>query len=323
MNYGIPYQGSKSKIAENICRVFPRAENFYDLFGGGFSITHCMLLKRGQDYKQFHFNEIRKGIIELIQDAIKGRYSYQNYNPEWVSREDFLRKKESDALTKMLWSFGNNGLAYLFGKEIEDYKRSMHMAVVFNSFDSLAKQLFGFEKFADGYSIKQRRLHLRNRIEHYRKTIIPDFLKRYIGSEQLQQLQQLEQIQQLQQLHQLQQLEQLERLQQLEQLEQLELYNVDYQQIKIKENSVVYCDIPYFNTSEYDKNTSFNRNEFYRWAKSLNHPLYISEYRIDMPFLTQIYACNKRTLMSPKGATELKIERVYCNDLGLQAMRRR
>ena len=40
--YGLPYQGSKTKIVEHIAKYFPNADHFYDLFGGGFSVTHYM-----------------------------------------------------------------------------------------------------------------------------------------------------------------------------------------------------------------------------------------------------------------------------------------
>ena len=35
MNYGMPYKGSKSKIAEWLIEQLPKAKHFYDLFGGG------------------------------------------------------------------------------------------------------------------------------------------------------------------------------------------------------------------------------------------------------------------------------------------------
>jgi site-specific DNA-adenine methylase len=78
-NYGAPYMGSKSDICEDIIRIIPTADHFYDLFGGGFAITHAMLLKRGSQFKEFHFNEIRPGMTRLIQDAIAGKYSYDNF----------------------------------------------------------------------------------------------------------------------------------------------------------------------------------------------------------------------------------------------------
>lgn len=35
MKYGMPYKGSKNKIAEWIIDQLPKAKHFYDLFGGG------------------------------------------------------------------------------------------------------------------------------------------------------------------------------------------------------------------------------------------------------------------------------------------------
>ena len=35
MTYGMPYKGSKSRIAEEIISRMPRAKHFYDVFGGG------------------------------------------------------------------------------------------------------------------------------------------------------------------------------------------------------------------------------------------------------------------------------------------------
>ena len=149
--WGIPYQGSKSTICKDICSLFPTAENFYDLFGGGFSITHFMLVRRKNDYKNFYFNEIRQGICELVQDAINGKYSYENFKPEWISREKFFAEKESNPYIKICWSFGNNGNAYLFGKDIEQYKKSLHNAVVFNEFDDIVKEKLGIEKFKESF----------------------------------------------------------------------------------------------------------------------------------------------------------------------------
>lgn len=35
MTYGMPYMGSKSRIAEAIISRLPPAKHFYDVFGGG------------------------------------------------------------------------------------------------------------------------------------------------------------------------------------------------------------------------------------------------------------------------------------------------
>lgn len=42
--YGIPYTGSKSKIADEIISVLPSGDRFVDLFGGGAAMSECALL---------------------------------------------------------------------------------------------------------------------------------------------------------------------------------------------------------------------------------------------------------------------------------------
>ena len=308
--YGLPYLGSKSKLAEYICGAFPKAKHFYDLFGGGFAITQCMLERRGKDYEYFHFNELRKGMTDLIKDCIGGKYSYKNFKPEWVSREDFFANKEIDLYKKIVWSFGNNGDDYIFGKDCEDIKRSAHNAVVFNIFDDTMREFFGFDKFKEGYDITTRRLFIKRRIEHLKGN--------RLDLEQLERLQQLQQLERLQQFERLQQLEQLERLQQLEQLERLHFYNGDYRLVKIEEDSVIYCDIPYESTADYGN--SFSHKEFYKWADSIKQPLFISEYNISHPGFKLIFKKDVRSTLAG-GAGCKKVEKLYCNDIAYKILR--
>jgi site-specific DNA-adenine methylase len=303
MNYGIPYMGSKSKICEDICRLFPRADNFYDLFGGGFSITHFMLKHRSKDYKQFHFNEIRNGMSDLVKDAIDGKYNYENYKPEWISREEFAKRIDTDLFVKIIWSFGNNGKGYLFGKDIEQQKKSLHMAIVFNEFDQYAKDIFGMEKFKEGFSVTDKRLLLKNRL-------------RYLSKDRCD-------LEQLEQLERLQRLEQLEQLQRLQRLHQLAFYSGSYSEVPIKENSVIYCDIPYQGTSGYDKNSSFNHAEFFNWANAQTNPVFISEYNVSDSRFKLIANFKKRSLLSPnKDTTLIKTEKVYVNKAGYEKLMR-
>lgn len=298
-NFGIPYMGSKAKICDKVCLLFPRADNFYDLFGGGFSITHFMLERRSSHYKQFHFNELRPGVPDLIKKAINGDFNYKVYNPPWVSREEFFAKKEIDPMIKIIWSFGNNGRSYLFGKDIEQQKKSLHQAIVFNEFDETAKEIFGIDGFKEGYGINQKRLYLRSRQKFLNKDI-----------EQLEQLQQHEQ------------LERLEQLQRLEQLEQLHFYNTSYENVPVRENSVIYCDIPYGGTAEYDKSsTSFDRRKFFDWADDQENPVFISEYNVEDSRFKCIANFEKRSMLSAtKDNTLIKTEKVYVNKVGYKIL---
>ena len=73
-------------------------------------------------------------------------------------------------------------------------------------------------------------------------------------------------------------LEQLERLEQLQQLQQLELLSVDYQNLRIPDGAIVYCDPPYIRTATYRE--SIDHDEFYKWVRNLakRHRVYISSY---------------------------------------------
>ena len=302
--YGIPYMGSKSKICKDIAFYFPNAKNFYDLFGGGFAVTHYMMTQESDRYETFHFNEIKSGVVDLIKRAIAGEFNYEVFKPAWITREDFFAS--DDAYVKVCWSFGNNQKDYMFGKNIEAYKKSMHQAVVFDEFDDLAEMTLGFKNWPkEVTTIKQKRLYLRQKIEHYRVTKIPEDLHKFLSKKQMEQLQQLKQLQQL---------EQLEQLQQLQQLEQLQITALDYRNVKILKDSVVYCDIPYFKKTDYQNN--FNHQEFFDWAATRDFPVYVSEYNIDDSRFKLVFEIEKRSTLSASGFGGEKIERLYWNQVG-------
>ena len=114
--YGIPYQGSKSSIADSIITFLPKGERFVDLFGGGFAMSECAM--RSGKYKRFLYNELNPLLPELIKKAINGDYNYDKFKPKFVSREEFNEKKDKDGYIKYIWSFSNGGKNYLFSKEL-------------------------------------------------------------------------------------------------------------------------------------------------------------------------------------------------------------
>ena len=57
------------------------------------------------------------------------------------------------------------------------------------------------------------------------------------------------------------------------------MFTKSYDEVPIKENSIVYCDIPYENTAEY-VNDGFNHKKFYDWAYNQKELVVISSYEI-------------------------------------------
>lgn len=119
---GLPYHGSKNKIADKIVALFPNATHFYDLCAGGCAITHEALLSGKFD--EVHANDITDSVL-LFEDALKG--NLDKYEPErFRSREDFFAEKDTNPFVRIVYSFGNNQKTYLYSKEIEPYKKAVH-----------------------------------------------------------------------------------------------------------------------------------------------------------------------------------------------------
>ena len=67
----------------------------------------------------------------------------------------------------------------------------------------------------------------------------------------------------------------------------VKFYCEDYKDVKIPIGSLIYCDIPYKGTTQYDNKEvgKFNHDEFYSWVRnnSDKYDIYISEYRENVP----------------------------------------
>lgn len=73
----------------------------------------------------------------------------------------------------------------------------------------------------------------------------------------------------------------------LNKINDVKFFNMDYKDVEIPIGSLVYCDIPYRNTTPYCKSEvgEFNHDEFYKWVKDnhTNYDIYISEYKHNVP----------------------------------------
>lgn len=258
--YGIPYRGSKSVIADRLIQSLPAGRRFVDLFGGGFAMSHAALLSG--KYKEVYYNDIDPLLPPLIQGAIHGKYDYKRFRPEFVTRDKFFAKKETDGYVKFIWSFGNDGVTYMFGRNTEPWKHLAHDFVVFGrQDDEMEKILPGVtEAVTAGFdNIRERRLEFCRYVKHVKND-------RHAGE--------------LERLERLQQLERLERLQRLPLSDRLTLHTGDYREYEYRPGDVVYCDIPYQTGQKHtgDYCDGFDWGAFYVWAFTRPFPVYISSY---------------------------------------------
>lgn len=298
--YGIPYMGSKTKIAIDILRQLPSGKRFVDLFGGGFAMSHAAFLT-GR-YKDVLYNDFNPLIVNLVKGGLKGQYNYSLFQPKFVTREEFYEKKETDGYIKYIWSFGNSGHEYMFSKEIEPLKHMAHDFVVFGRFNS------GLDKIAP--NIRQA---VKSSNIHDRRMEFCGFVRRTAKRFDLQQLEQLERLQQKEKWE---QLERLERLQQLEQLTRLEkrtiaCSNISYLDYEHQEGDIVYLDPPYEGTAEYSG--GFDHKKFYDWAATRDYQIWFSSYKnISDNRFKMVYAIRLKSSLGA-GNKAVNFECLYTN----------
>lgn len=302
--WGVPYKGSKSQIVDRLVEAFPYkgVDNFYDLFAGGCAVTHKMLLE-GR-YKHCYANDIDGRALRLFRDSMDGKYAMET---RWVSREDFHKLKDTDSYISCCWSFGNNQRDYLYSKDIEPYKKACHYAIIYGDFSLLSDLYPGVsevckEAIREVEGWHERRIKFRSAIRECLKSCSNgSFASLYTSCD----------------ADRLESLERLERLQSLERLERLQSfqsYEVDYREVGIQPNSVIYADIPYFSTNAYGKKSSitqpFNHGEFYDWCCKQKELVLISEYYMPADRFTEVWNVkHKQSLCATK--TSSVIERLF------------
>ena len=241
-NYGLPYVGSKSAIAEWVMAHLPRAKHFYDVFAGGCAITHCAM--RMNKYEIYHINDIIN-TPQFFLNAINGKY--QNENNRWVSKMEFYANKENDPIVKYVWSFADNGMYYCYSDDLVPYQQALHKLTTNNNLNP------------------KQKLHLiKNIICEYNK-----LNKKYSDSTLLI----VKSTNTINRINSLQSLKPF--------VQNIRTYNLDYRELSFEDDAIIYCDPPYHNTDKrmYDKGTKkFNHDEFYEWCELQTQPTFISEY---------------------------------------------
>lgn len=300
MNYGLPYQGSKNRIARRLVDALPAAPVLYDVFCGGCAVTHAAMLSG--KYQRFVINDRRGWLPDAFQKAIHGGYAHED---RWISREDFERLKSTDAYAAMCFSFGNDCRTYMYARGLEPYKRALHYAIFWRDFapwaalcpetaDALASGLAPIE------DRKQRRIQAGRFIVESLKAqlaaemLTPDILDKPI----------YRQIRKPKDTpHSLQSLESLERLQSLENLPgALTAHSGDYRELTFDEPGIIYCDPPYMcvYAKGKDYGCEFDAEAFYSWCEAQKLPVYISEYQMPEERFACIAEWDKVTTIASK-----------------------
>lgn len=275
--------GSKSTIAEWVISHLPKADTLVDAFAGGCALTHAAMLSR--KFNRIIANDITDA-PKLFIDACNGLYRDEK---RWVSRECFEATKDSDPFVRLIWSFGNNQKNYIYAKDIEERKHSIHNAV--NDRKTAQLSAIGLIDREDAEPLEKRLESVDDTMQRYqlvKRTIIKHSKNADARCETLERTARL------------QHLESTARLQHLERTQK------DYRELDIPDgDTIILADIPYKSTAGYLND--FDHEAFYEWALAQKHPVFICEYDMPTPPFTLMDQTLKNSQLSAtttKKATE-------------------
>jgi hypothetical protein len=202
-------------------------------------------------------------------DCIRGKY---NNDTRWISHEDFNKNKgKGDLLIDLCFSFGNNWRkGYAYAKDIEPFKKALHYAVLLKDYSLLSELI----------NIDLKPLETIKSIDE-RYSVIKKIVGQNSKNIQLENFNRLQHLERLVRLGELNSYERLNTLNNIKECKSdIHPTSLSYDQVDIKPNSVIYCDIPYKATAKYN-DVDFDYEKFYDWCLQQTQPIFISEY--DMP----------------------------------------
>lgn len=277
MRYGLPYQGSKSRIADWVVGNLPSAPVLVDIMCGGGAVPHAALLSG--KYGRVVLNDVN-GMADVFVRAVRGEYADYSFVPD---REQFNAMKGSDPLASLLYSFGNDRNTYLWSRTLEPVKVAASRMLCAPSLSErrrywleFCRALYAYVDGVDG---------------------LPNQLRRLQGLERLERLQGLIS------------LERLQGLQGLQGLQRLEGSCADYRDVEIPSDAIVYVDPPYAGTNcgAYD---GFDFDAFHAWLDSVPNLTVVSEYTCP-PHCVQVAEREHHTGFSASSNTLPRVERLF------------
>ena len=274
--------GSKNALAERIVALLPSASHLIDVFAGGCAITHCAM-KSGK-WQHVHANDINEMIVGAFRRAINGDFLGER---RWVSHEEFNRVRDTDAYASICFSFGNNGRSYAYNHKNEELKRALHYAIFFGDHKPFLS-LTG--------------------IDLTPVLTISDLRERYLTAKHLSR-------ENGKRIY-LESFERLNRLNRLatafseEEKHRLTIGSVDFENVEVPNDRVIYCDPPYREKGGYRNAKGFNHDRFFEWALRQTVPVFVSEYEMPEEFV-EVAAWQKRCTMKSAGNSIRTTEKLF------------
>lgn len=271
VRFGLPYQGSKSRIAEWVVEHLPAAPVLVDIMCGGGAVSHAAVLAGKWD--RVVMNDVN-GMADVFVKAARGEFADYSFVPD---REQFHAMKDSDLLVSLLYSFGNNRRTYLWSQTLEPVKLTA-------------------SRMLCAPSLSERRQYWR---------VFCRVLREYV--ERCDEIP--ERLERLELLQGLQGLERLQGLQGLQGLERLQCSCADYRDVEIPSDAIVYVDPPYDST-DCRPYQGFDFDAFHAWLDSVPNLTVVSEYTCP-PHCVQVAEREHYTRKSSYSNATPRVERLF------------
>ena len=280
--YGIVYMGSKEKILNLINYIFEREykkKTFIDLFTGGFSVSSFALQRTNFNVIS---NDLNKYVIALYEELLSGGENFEQVKYDWISRVQFETVRDYPdsypdwyvGYVLNVWSFGCNQKDYLYAKDLEDNKKALHQAIVFNDFS-----LINENPLFEGLKIPSTITNIDFKEHPLKRLAFMEKFKKFIKTKDNKELKRLEQLESLSQMLHLNAIEA-----NIEFKHRLELHSMDWKELynqiptDILEDAFIYCDPPYENTKQYLFGSDFDYEDFWDWFRNCPYSVYVSSY---------------------------------------------
>lgn len=266
MSYGVPYQGSKNSIAQWVVDNLPPAGVFVDLFAGGCAVTHAAMLSG--KFARYIVNDLGDA-PDVFLKAAHGGYADYDVVP---TKDEF--EATTDYATRLLYSFGNNCINYLWGSQDARVKVAASRMLL-------------------APTLHERRMMYRHFVKCLEDVNITAGLAQLQGLERL---------------------ERLQRLRGLRGMDRLERLRVDYRDVDLPEDATIYADPPYRGTGcgGY-AGGSFDYHAFDAWLAECGRLVIVSEYTCPEGCV-KIAGKEKLVTMSPTNNQTRKTEGLYVHE---------
>lgn len=296
-SYGIPYQGSKSKIAPWVVEHLPSSDVLVDLFAGGCAITHCAL--ESCRFGSVVANDLTCG-PEVFLAAVNGEFDGYDRVP---TRAEFDAEKNDDDVLALLYSFGNNRHNYLWSPDNERVKVPATRMVLAPSVWERKKAYRQFIKaLAESINLPNQSLEPQERISRLRN------------------------LQSMPGLDRLQGIERLGRLVRIDGSDgsSLTVTKLDYREVEVPDGATVYADPPYRGTDckAYRDAGKFDFDAFDEWLASVPFPVIVSEYTCP-DGCVEIDSCKKRVTFDKNSNSKVAVEGLFVQERFLGEYRKR